>query len=146
MKPDHPFEPHPNPNFGAALGGGCGFLYQSRQRCGFPRASHTATVILHAPPGDVSPLPATGFIADTPANREALEAAAIPRCREWREAHPEYRFEVEGRWYPILNATMFTPENLHPAPYCCSAYCDRCAGLRALDGEPALPPNDWMTQ
>lgn len=83
---------------------------------------------------------------DSPEVRAWLEEQAIPKCREWREANPEYLYESEGRWYPILNATMFTPENLHPAPYCCSAYCDRCAGLRALDGAEPLPPNDWMTR
>lgn len=31
-----------------------------------------------------------------------------------------------------------------PAPYCCSSYCPRCAGLRALDGVDPLLPNDWM--
>jgi hypothetical protein len=95
-------------------------------------------------PGRVGVPGPVGTIADTPENREALEAAAIPRCQSWREANPEYRIEYEGRWYAIQDARMFTPENLHPAPYCCSAYCDRCAGLRALDGAEPLLPNDWM--
>ena len=30
------------------------------------------------------------------------------------------------------------------APYCCSAYCPRCAGMRALDGVDPLTPNQWM--
>lgn len=83
-------------------------------------------VTLFSPPGDSERAPAVGFIADTPENRVALEAAAIPRCAEWRTENPE---------------------NGSPAPYCCSAYCDRCAGLRALNGddEPLLP-NDWMTR
>lgn len=82
-------------------------------------------VTLHSVPGDAEKPPASGYIVDTPENRRLLETAAIPKCREWREANPE---------------------NGNPAPYCCSAYCDRCAGLRALDGEKPLPPNDWMTQ
>jgi hypothetical protein len=86
-------------------------------------------VTLHSVPGDAERLPASGYIADTPGNRRLLEAAAIPKCRTWREENPE----------PVAGA-------MYPAPYCCSAYCDRCAGLRALDGEPPLPPNDWMTQ
>lgn len=65
------------------------------------------------------------IINDDAATREALEGAAIPRCKEWREANPE-----EGS----------------AAPYCCSPYCGRCTGLRALDGEAPLTPNMWMDQ
>jgi hypothetical protein len=82
-------------------------------------------VTLYSVPGDAETPPAAGFIADTPENRTALEAAAIPKCAQWRTENPE-----KGS----------------PAPYCCSAYCDRCAGLRALDGVPPLTPNEWMTK
>jgi hypothetical protein len=90
-------------------------------------------VILYSPPGDSGTPDASGYIADTPENRAALELAAIPRCKEWREAHPETHRHIGG------------DECEMPAPYCCSAYCDRCAGLRALNGDdPALRPNEWM--
>jgi hypothetical protein len=102
-------------------------------------------VILHSVPGDAEKLPASGYIADTPENRRLLEDAAIPKCREWREANPEFIWAGD---VTDESGIVVRPENLHrkevPAPYCCSAYCDRCAGLRALDGEPPLPPNDWM--
>ncbi len=92
-------------------------------------------VTLNNPPGDMPGVASTGFIADTPENRAALEAAAIPRCREWRMANRERVTQPDG-FIAIL-----------PAPYCCSAYCDRCAGLRALNGDdPALLPNEWMTK
>lgn len=86
-------------------------------------------VTLHSVPGDAEKPPASGYIADTPENRRLLEDAAIPKCREWRQDNPE---TVSG--------------GLYPAPYCCSAYCDRCAGLRALDGVEPLTPNEWMTK
>lgn len=107
-------------------------------------------ITLHSPPGDVGRIAETGYIADTPENRRLLEDAAIPRCREWREANPEYRMmwrKADGTetWYVVNDVRYRTPENLHPAPYCCSAYCDRCAGLRALNGDdPALLPNEWL--
>jgi hypothetical protein len=82
-------------------------------------------VTLHSPPGDAGKLPATGTIADTPENRRLLEDAAIPKCAQWRSENPE---------------------NGSPAPYCCSSYCDRCAGLRALNGVEPLLPNEWMTK
>lgn len=96
-------------------------------------------VTLYSAPGDAEKPPASGFIADTPENRAALEAAAIPKCREWREANPEF-----PEW--LKDARYRTPDKLEPAPYCCSAYCDRCAGLRALDGAAPLTPNEWMSQ
>lgn len=65
------------------------------------------------------------MLEDSPECRAALETAAIPKCKVWRE-----RFQENGK----------------PAPYCCSSYCARCAGLRALDGVEALLPNEWMTQ
>lgn len=89
-------------------------------------------VTLHSVPGDAEKPPASGYIIDTPENRRLLEEAAIPRCWDWRQANPEPGSDASHG--PV------------PAPYCCSAYCDRCAGLRALDGEPPLPPNDWMNQ
>jgi hypothetical protein len=98
-------------------------------------------VILHSVPGDAEKLPASGYIADTPENRRLLEDAAIPKCREWREANPECRSASIGNQVGVV---CEDPTHFVPAPYCCSAYCDRCAGLRALDGEPPLPPNDWM--
>jgi hypothetical protein len=101
-------------------------------------------VTLYSVPGDAEKPPASGYIADTPGNRRLLESAAIPKCREWREANPE-PCTPECR-YPATCSNFDTPIGGHPAPYCCSAYCDRCAGLRALDREPPLPPNDWMTQ
>jgi hypothetical protein len=71
--------------------------------------------------------------------RQAFEAQAIPKCREWREANPE----LIGPRGAHSVATCI-PECFRPAPYCCSAYCDRCAGLRALDGVEPLLPNGWM--
>lgn len=62
-------------------------------------------------------------IEDTPVWRSALEAVSIPRCEEWRAANPE---------------------NDAPAPYCCSAYCVRCNGLRTLDGVEPITPNMWL--
>jgi hypothetical protein len=56
---------------------------------------------------------------------------AIPGCAPWREANPE----------PIAPGWV---ETLAPAPYCCSAYCMRCAAARARDGEPPLAPNQWL--
>jgi len=51
---------------------------------------HEVPVTLYGVIGDYGRMPiASGYIADTPENREALEAAAIPRCREWREANKE---------------------------------------------------------
>jgi hypothetical protein len=82
-------------------------------------------VTLHQAPNDFGTSDASGYIADTPENRAALEAAAIPKCAQWRSENPE-----DGS----------------PAPYCCSSYCDRCAGLRALDGVEPLTPNEWMTK
>lgn len=61
---------------------------------------------------------------DTFETRVLLEGQAIPRCTEWRNEHPEHG---------------------QPAPYCCSAYCLRCAGLRALNGDDKpLIPNEWL--
>jgi len=77
--------------------------------------------------------------------RIALDKQAIPRCREWREANPELIWSGK-----VTNdaGIVTNPENLvqvpHPAPYCCSAYCPRCAGLRELDGVEPLLPNGWM--
>jgi hypothetical protein len=100
-------------------------------------------VTLYTHAGDRLTDGVTGYIADTPENRAALEDAAIPRCREWREAHPE-PCTPECR-YPETCPNFDTPIGGHPAPYCCSAYCDRCNGLRALNGDdPAIRPNEWM--
>jgi hypothetical protein len=145
-RPEHPFVPPPEgSDFGAFFGGGCWYVEPvSVQRCGFPEGAHPirqVPVTLHSPPGDTEKPPASGTIADTPENRRLLESAAIPRCREWREANPEYvpeGFNEAG--------TKVLPGGMEPAPYCCSAYCDRCAGLRALDGVEPLTPNEWMTK
>jgi hypothetical protein len=95
-------------------------------------------VTLHTPPGEDGPQTAVGWIEDTPEARAQLEEAAIPRCREWRMANPEPR--TTPREHP--DDPLF-----EPAPYCCSAYCDRCNGLRALnDDDPPLRPNEWMFQ
>jgi hypothetical protein len=112
------------------------------KRCNVPAT-------LNVPPNDRGAIGATGTIADTPENRAALEAAAIPRCREWREANPECRYLADPRVDPIAREQIgvcVDPEHMIPAPYCCSAYCDRCTGLRALDGVQPLTPNEWMTQ
>lgn len=75
-----------------------------------------------------------------------LDKLAIPRCAEWREANPEVILPdnhlpgCQSGEIERLNKLHFTA----PAPYCCSAYCPRCIGLRALDGEPPLEPNEWM--
>lgn len=72
---------------------------------------------------------------------------AIPRCKEWRQANPE------NRDCPTCNSFLMSTETtcLHcgvywdnAAPYCCSAYCERCATLRNLDGESQITPNEWM--
>lgn len=72
---------------------------------------------------------------------------AIPRCLEWRLANPETRD------CPTCNSIILKDETtcLHcgvywdnAAPYCCSAYCARCATLRELDEEPQITPNEWM--
>jgi len=93
-------------------------------------------------PGFLEP-GATGYIVDTPENRRLLEDAAIPKCREWREANP-----VPPPMPPEWNnyALWVQTNRLYPAPYCISAYCDRCAGLRALDGVSPVLPNEWMKQ
>jgi hypothetical protein len=91
---------------------------------------------LNGYPGSSDYPGADGQIEDSPDAREALEKCAIPRCREWREANPE----PCTRMLPGADGT----EHTHPAPYCCSAYCTRCAGLRALDGVDPLQPNEWM--
>jgi hypothetical protein len=152
-RPEHEFVPPPEgSNFGVLLGGGCWYVEPvSVQRCGFPAGAHPirqVPVTLHSPPGDAEKPPASGTIVDTPENRRLLEAAAIPRCREWREANPELVWGGDVTDSPT--GPVVRPENLRkvpvPAPYCCSAYCDRCAGLRALDGEEPLTPNEWMTK
>jgi hypothetical protein len=152
-RPEHEFVPPPEgSNFGVLLGGGCWYVEPvSVQRCGFPAGAHPirqVPVTLHSPPGDAEKPPASGTIADTPENRRLLEAAAIPRCREWREANPEPRLwcddEPDNTWCAETHRHPSRAERA--APYCCSAYCDRCAGLRALDGVEPLTPNEWMTK
>ena len=64
---------------------------------------------------------------DNQEERDALEAEAVPLCRSWREQHPE----------TLEKLTVL-------APYCCSAYCKRCQGLRMLDGEKLIEPNEWI--
>lgn len=106
-------------------------------------------VTLHSPPADVQRPPASGYIADTPENRQLLEDAAIPKCRAWREANPECRYLTDPGVDRIVRERLGTctdSDHMIPAPYCCSAYCDRCAGLRALDGVEPLTPNEWMTK
>jgi hypothetical protein len=73
-------------------------------------------------------------ILDTPENRAWAETLAIPRCATWRAEHPEH-ISCFGAHDTCETA---------PAPYCCSAYCARCAILRHLDGEPPLTPNEWI--
>jgi hypothetical protein len=70
-------------------------------------------------------MPQTYELEDTPESRGWLESYAIPKCYSWREINRE-----DG----------------NAAPYCPSAYCPRCAGMRALDGEEPLTPNEWMTR
>lgn len=86
-------------------------------------------------------------LVDSPTDRETAEEFAIPRCREWREANPELVFPIytrpDGTKARGVNAQL---AEHGPAPYCCSAYCQRCAILRALDGEAPLRPNEWMWQ
>lgn len=50
---------------------------------------------------------------------------AIPGCQPWRE-------KKENR-----------QEDGTPAEVCPSAYCQRCAQIRATKGRPAILPNDW---
>lgn len=100
-----------------------------------------ANVTFYRPAGDDGPNQGvSGILTDHPEARAALEREAIPGCWLWRKANPEplthpgdlAAAAIDGR-----PATM-------PAPYCCSAYCLRCAGLRALDGVEPLTPNQWM--
>lgn len=51
--------------------------------------------------------------------RAGLEALAIPKCKSNREKLGQ--------------------------PYCQSAHCGRCAGMRSLDGINPLEPNAWMS-
>jgi hypothetical protein len=125
--------------------------------CGWPHSStephvRSVPVTFNVPPNDLGTIAGTGYIADTPENRAALEELAIPRCREWREANPEYTDSSScvlcGSYLlpsePVCRHCDRTRDTT-VAPYCCSAYCTRCAGLRALNGnDPALLPNDWM--
>jgi len=110
-------------------------------------------VTLHTPPGEDGPQAAAGWIPDTAEARAQLEAAAIPACLPWRAIHPDPVDCSCGHQSPrhapagsIIEGCASCPcqETFPPAPYCCSAYCDRCAGLRALDGAPPLRPNEWM--
>lgn len=81
-------------------------------------------------------------LANVPTDRATADSLAIPRCREWREAHPEACTPTCR--HPETCENIDTPIGGHPAPYCCSAYCLRCAILRALDGVDPLRPNEWM--
>lgn len=72
--------------------------------------------------------------------RDALEAEAVPLCRAWRLYHPEVARNGET-W---ADGTTTPGPVMVPAPYCCSAYCGRCQGLRMLDGERLIEPNEWM--
>lgn len=142
--PTHPYEPPP-PGSGF---GGCWHIdvLNWQQRCGWPAIAHprSVPVTLNAPPSDTGTLSGSGFIADTPENRAALEEAAIPKCREWREANPECVSPIHGG-HLYIKQHCADPTHQGPAPYCCSAYCDRCAGLRALNGDDRpLLPNEWM--
>lgn len=121
---------------------------QGCSECGVPHSSTVPHMVgMEVPlyhPGQTTPM-AVVLPGDTPEVREWLEGQAIPKCRQWREANPEPRC-----W---CDEALACPENHshrskadRAAPYCCSAYCDRCAGLRALDGVNPLLPNDWMRQ
>lgn len=106
------------------------------------------TVEFSVPGSDNSPAhTVSGYVEDSPEVREWLETQAIPRCQEWRENNPEMVWSGD---VTDDAGIVVAPENLCqrlvPAPYCPSAYCIRCAGLRALDGEAALLPNEWMTK
>ena len=81
----------------------------------------------------------TASLANTPECRAWLETLAIQRCHQWREANMEETWS-ESPLFPGTNKLVLWKI----APYCCSAYCPRCIGLRALDGEPSLPPNAWF--
>lgn len=79
----------------------------------------------------VSPLSVTAAaepreLQDTPTTRAWLETQSIPKCGEWR--------------YLSANRT----DTRFPAPYCPSAYCVRCGGLRALNGVAPIVPNGWL--
>lgn len=65
------------------------------------------------------------------------------------DAHPvlTQRWEVpKCAQNRIDRATLKTPVSLDPTPatYCESAYCDRCAAYRRMNGVPVLEPNGWM--
>lgn len=94
-------------------------------------------VQIHIPfyPGNPEIGGQTVEVEDTPILRAQLEQHAIPKCREWREANPEEC---------TMGAENDDTRHSHPAPYCCSAYCLRCNGLRALNGDEPLRPNEWM--
>lgn len=59
--------------------------------------------------------------------------AAIPGCTKWRIANAE----------PCTCGWPIGPHKMS-APYCCSAYCDRCRYFRTQDGVPQIEPNEWM--
>jgi hypothetical protein len=100
------------------------------------------TVEFSLPAGDDQPArTVSGVVEDTPEVREWLEGLAIPKCKQWREANPELIGPAHAH-----NDGTCTKSCWMSAPYCPSAYCLRCAGLRALDGEAALLPNEWMTK
>jgi hypothetical protein len=77
-------------------------------------------IVYHVPSEEGTQAFLTHDIEDTYENRMLLEDAAIQKCGSWRAEN---------------NKT-----------YCCSAYCPRCAGMRALDGVEALTPNQWLTE
>lgn len=86
-------------------------------------------------PGPPNQPPVHGLVQESPESRAWLETLAIPGCKPWREAHLE-PMTLSGDLSDGREPTM--------APYCCSAYCQRCAGLRALDRVEPLRPNEWM--
>jgi hypothetical protein len=58
-------------------------------------------------------------LEDTPEVRLQLATMGIPKCASWRRENNQ--------------------------PYCPSAYCARCAGLRYLDGvDPVVPNGDLL--
>lgn len=66
---------------------------------------------------------------------------AIPGCMPWRINNTE---PCDCGQYNALNPS--TVSHVKIAPYCCSAYCPRCAYLRAQDGVAPLEPNEWITR
>jgi hypothetical protein len=91
------------------------------------------------------------------AQRAGLDQVAIPGCAPWRTANPECGCNHPAKAHGsavrptvmgcALCACQRSLEGItQPSPYCCSAYCERCAGLRIINDDKPIRPNEWMYQ